>query len=163
MTKSLLETLQTTASLLIIGIGAMMFTRFLGITGLSGFIARTVGAADIGYVHLMLMVVVVYLLLGMVMEPFGAMLVTLPVFIPVLNAEGISLIWFGVLVVKLLEIGMITPPVGLNVFVIRNVASDHVSTAQVFLGVLPFFVADLVVTALIIAVPALVLWLPGLV
>lgn len=162
MKDSLLETLQTTASLLIIGIGAMMFTRFLGITGLSSFISRTIGGADVSYVQLMFMIVVVYLLLGMVMEPFGAMLVTLPVFLPLLNAEGISLVWFGVLVVKLLEIGMITPPVGLNVFVIRNVATDYVSTTQIFAGVLPFFLADLAVTVLIIAVPSLVLALPGL-
>jgi tripartite ATP-independent transporter DctM subunit len=156
---AMLETLTTTTSLLIIGIGAAMFTRFLGLTGLSGFLSSQVQAADIGYVQLMLMIVLVYLLLGMVMEPFGALLVTLPVFIPILNAEGISLIWFGVLVVKLLEIGMITPPVGLNVFVIRNVAQDHVTTLQIFKGVAPFFVADLVVTAAIIAVPSLVLWL----
>ena len=159
---SLLETLQTTASLLIIGIGAMMFTRFLGITGLSGFISAQVGAADISYPMLMLMIVVVYLLLGMVMEPFGAMLVTLPVFLPLLEVQGLSPVWFGVLVVKLLEIGMITPPVGLNVFVIRNVASGHVTTAQVFAGVAPFFLADLAVVALIIALPGLVLALPAL-
>ena len=157
MRQSLLETLQTTASLLIIGIGAMMFTRFLGITGLSGFISGWVGTADIGYYQLMLMVVVVYLLLGMFMEPFGAMLITLPVFVPLLNAEGISLVWFGVLVVKLLEIGMITPPVGLNVFVIRNVAAQYVTVTQIFRGVAPFFLADLVVTAVIIVFPGLIL------
>jgi tripartite ATP-independent transporter DctM subunit len=156
---ALLETLTTTTSLLIIGIGAAMFTRFLGLTGLSGFLARQVGAADISYAELMLIIVLVYLALGMVMEPFGAMLVTLPVFLPILQAEGISLVWFGVLVVKLLEIGMITPPVGLNVFVIRNVASRHVTTVQVFKGVAPFFAADLLVTFLIIAAPGLVLWL----
>ena len=159
---SLLETLQTTASLLVIGIGAMMFTRFLGITGLSAFISAQVGAADISYPALMLMIVIVYLLLGMVMEPFGAMLVTLPVFLPLLQAEGLSLVWFGVLVVKLLEIGMITPPVGLNVFVIRNVAAAHVTTPQIFAGVAPFFLADLAVVALIIAAPGLVLALPAL-
>jgi tripartite ATP-independent transporter DctM subunit len=162
MKQALLETLMTTASLLIIGIGAAMFTRFLGITGLSSFIAAQVGAADLGYYQLMLIIVIVYLLLGMVMEPFGALLVTLPVFVPILNAEGISLIWFGVLVVKLLEIGMITPPVGLNVFVIRNVAQDHVTTIQVFRGVMPFFLADIVVVALVIVFPALVLALPNL-
>jgi len=162
MKAALLETLMTTASLLIIGIGAAMFTRFLGLTGLSSFISAQVGAADLGYYRLMLIIVVVYLLLGMVMEPFGALLVTLPVFVPILNAEGISLVWFGVLVVKLLEIGMITPPVGMNVFVIRNVAHDHVTTLQVFLGVAPFFLADLVVTALVIVFPALVLTLPSI-
>lgn len=156
---AMLETLTTTTSLLIIGIGAAMFTRFLGLTGLSGFLSSQVQSADMGYVQLMLIIVLVYLALGMIMEPFGALLVTLPVFIPILNAEGISLIWFGVLVVKLLEIGMITPPVGLNVFVIRNVAHQYVTTLQVFKGVVPFFVADLVVTATIIAVPSLVLGL----
>ena len=160
--QALLETLMTTASLLIIGIGAAMFTRFLGITGLSGFISAQVSAADIGYYQLMLIIVLVYLALGMVMEPFGALLVTLPVFIPLLNAEGISLVWFGVLVVKLLEIGMITPPVGLNVFVIRNVAQDYVTTLQIFAGVVPFFLADLAVTALVIVFPAIVLALPAL-
>jgi TRAP-type C4-dicarboxylate transport system permease large subunit len=162
MKQALLETLMTTASLLIIGIGASMFTRFLGITGLSGFISAQVSAADIGYYPLMIMIVLVYLMLGMVMEPFGAMLVTLPVFIPLLNAQGISLVWYGVLVVKLLEIGMITPPVGLNVFVIRNVARDYVTTMQIFAGVVPFFLADLVVTALVIVFPSIVLTLPSL-
>ena len=161
MRAALLETLTATTSLLIIGIGAAMFTRFLGLTGLSGFLSSQVGAADIGYVQLMLIIVAVYLVLGMFMEPFGALLVTLPVFLPILRQEGISLIWFGVLVVKLLEIGMITPPVGLNVFVIRNVAEKHVTTMQVFKGVTPFLVADLVVIALIVAVPALVLALPS--
>lgn len=156
---ALLETLTTTTSLLIIGIGAAMFTRFLGLTGLSAFLSSFVQSADLGYFQLMLIIVLVYLILGMVMEPFGALLITLPVFIPILNSEGISLVWFGVLVVKLLEIGMITPPVGLNVFVIRNVAQDYVTTVQVFKGVVPFFVADLVVTAFIIAVPSAVLWL----
>lgn len=160
--RSLLETLQTTASLLIIGVGAAMFTRFLGVTGLSRFIADTFVTADIGYFQLMLVIIAVYFLLGMIMEPFGAMLITLPIFLPVLDAQDISLVWFGVLVVKLLEIGMITPPVGLNVFVIRNVASEHVSTAQIFKGVMPFLVSDLIVTILIVVFPGIVLGLQSL-
>jgi tripartite ATP-independent transporter DctM subunit len=160
MRKALLETLMTSASLFIIGIGAAMFTRFLGITGLSGFLTTLVGGADLPYWHLMLIIVLIYLALGTIMEPFGAMLVTLPVLIPVLNAEAISLVWFGVLVVKLLEVGMITPPVGLNVFVIRNVAQEHVTTVQIFRGVMPFLLADLLVVALMVAFPALVMFLP---
>ncbi len=160
---SLLETLTTCASLFIIGIGASMFTRFLGVTGLSSFIGSFVAGADLGYVELMTIIVVIYLILGMFMEPFGALLVTLPVLLPVLKAEGISLVWFGVLVVKLLEIGMITPPVGLNVFVIKNVASRYVTVVQVFKGVTPFMLADLLVVILTIAFPAIVLSLPQLV
>ncbi|GGL53343.1 TRAP transporter large permease [Wenxinia marina] len=159
--QSLLETVVTTGSLFLIGIGATMFTRFLGLSGLSAYINSWVADADLGYVQLMLIVVVVYLILGTFMEPFGALLVTLPVFLPVLRDQGISLVWFGVLVVKLLEIGMITPPLGMNVFVIRNVASKYVTTLQVFRGVVPFFVSDLVVVAIMIAFPAMVLWLPG--
>ncbi len=162
MRQSLLETLLTSASLFIIGIGAAMFTRFLGVTGLSSFIASQVGAADLSYVQLMIIVVAIYLLLGTVMEPFGALMVTLPVLIPIFNAEGISLVWFGVLVVKLLEIGMITPPLGLNVFVIRNVAQEHVTVVQIFAGVFPFFVADMVVVALSVALPGAILFLPNL-
>ena len=162
MRISLLETLTTCASLFIIGIGASMFTRFLGITGLSSFIGSFVAGADLSYVELMTIIVVIYLILGMFMEPFGAMLVTLPVLLPVLKAEDISLVWFGVLVVKLLEIGMITPPVGLNVFVIKNVAARYVTVVQVFKGVTPFMLADLVVVVLTIAFPALVLSLPAL-
>lgn len=160
--KSLLETVMTTSSLFIIAVGAAMFTRFLGLTGLSSFLNSTVAGADLSYFSLMFVIVLIYLALGTFMEPFGAMLVTLPVFLPILQAEQISLVWFGVLVVKLLEIGMITPPVGLNVFVIRNVASEYVSVVQIFKGVIPFLIADLLVVALVIAVPSLVLFLPSL-
>lgn len=159
---AMIETLQTSASLFIIGVGAAMFTRFLGLTGLSGFLASWVNGADPGYVQLMLIVVGMYLVLGMFMEPFGAMLVTLPVLLPIFNAQGIDLVWFGVLCVKLLEIGMITPPVGLNVFVIRNVAGQYATVAQIFAGVMPFLAADIVVVIVIIAFPALILFLPGL-
>jgi tripartite ATP-independent transporter DctM subunit len=159
--QSLLETVLTTSSLFIIAVGAAMFTRFLGISGLSGFLNSAVAGADLSYAQLMLIIVLIYLVLGTFMEPFGAMLVTLPVFLPILRAEGISLVWFGVLVVKLLEIGMITPPLGLNVFVIRNVAAQYASVVQIFRGVVPFFFADLVVVFLAVAFPQIVLFLPG--
>lgn len=160
--QSLLETVVTTGSLFIIGVGAMMFTRFLGLSGLSGFINSWVAGADLSYLQLMVIIVIVYLVLGTFMEPFGALLITLPVFLPVLRDQDISLVWFGVLVVKLLEIGMITPPVGMNVFVIKNVAQKYVSTAQIFVGVIPFLIADLLVVIAVIAVPAIVLYLPDL-
>lgn len=159
---AMMETLMTSSSLFIIGVGAAMFTRFLGLTGLTGFISTMVSGAGLGYFELMLVVVVLYLILGMFMEPFGAMLVTLPVLLPILKAEQIDLIWFGVFVVKMLEIGMITPPVGMNVFVIRNVASEYATVMQIFKGVIPFLLADIVVVAIIIAFPAIVLYLPSL-
>ncbi|MGY6697589.1 MAG: TRAP transporter large permease [Roseinatronobacter sp.] len=161
--RSLTETVITTSSLLIIGIGATMFTRFLGISGVSNLIASFVSDTGLSMLMVLLIIICIYLVLGTFMEPFGAMLVTLPIFLPLINAEGLSLVWFGVLVVKLLEVGMITPPVGMNVFVIKNVASRYVMVTDVFRGVLPFILADLVVIALIVAVPSLVLFLPDLV
>jgi TRAP-type C4-dicarboxylate transport system permease large subunit len=110
----------------------------------------------------MFIVVMLYLVLGMFMEPFGAMLVTLPVLLPIFKTQGIDLVWFGVLCVKLLEIGMITPPVGLNVFVIRNVASQYATVVQIFKGVIPFLLVDLLVVAIVIALPQIVLYLPSL-
>ncbi len=159
---SMIETLMTSSSLFIIGVGAAMFTRFLGLTGLTGFISSTVSGAELSYLELMLIIALLYLVLGMFMEPFGAMLVTLPVLLPLLNAQGLDLVWFGVFVVKMLEIGMITPPVGLNVFVIRNVAGQYATLVQIFKGVIPFLVADAVIVMIIIAFPGLVLLLPNL-
>jgi TRAP-type C4-dicarboxylate transport system permease large subunit len=130
--------------------------------GFRVLIAGYVSDAGLGYLQLMLVIVIIYILLGMVMEPFGALLITLPVLLPVLHAEQISLVWFGVLVVKLLEIGMITPPVGLNVFVIRNVAQKYASVVQIFAGVIPFLLADLVVVALVVLFPGIVMFLPDL-
>lgn len=162
LSRSIGDTVTTTASLLIIGVGATMFTRFLGLSGLSGMISSAVSDTGMGYFGVIFMIVVIYLILGTFMEPFGAMLVTLPVFLPLVEAQGMSLVWFGVLVVKLLEIGMITPPVGLNVFVIRNVASQYVTVSDIFRGVIPFILADLVVVAIAVALPVTVLFLPDL-
>lgn len=160
--QSILETLGTCASLFIVGVGAVMFTKFLGLSGVATLISGSVQSFDLGYAELMLIIVVIYLILGMFMEPFGAMLITLPVLLPVLETQQISLVWFGVFVVKMLEIGMITPPLGMNVFVIRNVAAQYATLAQIFRGVALFFAADLVVVTLIVALPDLVLFLPNL-
>ncbi|MBR3370380.1 MAG: TRAP transporter large permease subunit [Rhodobacteraceae bacterium] len=161
-TDSVTETVITTGSLLIIGIGATMFTRFLGLSGVSNLISSFVSGSGMSLITVLLVIIIIYLILGTFMEPFGAMLVTLPIFLPLIDAQGLSLVWFGVLVVKLLEVGMITPPVGMNVFVIKNVASKYVTVTEVFRGVLPFILADFVVVALIVAFPALVLFLPDL-
>ena len=160
MRQSILETLGTCASLFIIGVGAVMFTRFLGLSGVAGLISGAVQGFDLNYFQLMFVIVVIYLILGMFMEPFGAMLVTLPVLLPVLHAQDISLVWFGVFLVKLLEIGMITPPLGMNVFVIRNVAGEYASLTDVFKGVTLFLLADLVVVTALVVFPDIILFLP---
>ena len=158
--QSVLETLGTCASIFIIGVGAVMFTRFLGLSGVAGLISDSVQGFQLGYFELMFVIVVIYLILGMFMEPFGAMLVTLPVLMPVLDAQNIDSVWFGVFVVKLLEIGMITPPLGMNVFVVRNVAGEYASLTDVFKGITLFLVADLVLIAALVTFPDIILFLP---
>ena len=159
---ALFETVSTCAALFVVGAGAVMFTRFLGISGVAGFIAGFVDGIGLSYLELMLVVILIYLVLGMFLEPFGAMLITLPILLPIFQAQGIDLIWFGVLLVKLLEVGMVSPPLGMNVFVIRSVASRHVSLAGVFRGVSLFILADLLVIAVLVFWPEIVLFLPRL-
>jgi tripartite ATP-independent transporter DctM subunit len=154
---ALFETLSTTSSLLIIGVGASMFTVFLSLSGVSGAVGNLLTEWDLGYLQLMLIIILVYLVLGLFMEPFGAMLITLPLFLPVLADFNVSLIWFGVMVVKLLEIGMITPPVGMNIFVIRGVAGQYASLVEIFKGVTLFLVADLLIVALMLFAPEFVM------
>lgn len=147
---SCVDTLLACGALFIIAIGAGLFTRLVAFSGLSNEIGGFIAAMGLGTLGLLLMIVLVYLVLGMFLEPIGALLLTLPLFLPLIGAQGIDKVWFGVLVVKLLEIGMITPPVGLNVFVIHSVAKDHVRLEQIFAGIVPFLVADLVLVALML-------------
>ena len=141
--ESLVDTLLASGALFIIAIGANLFTRLVALSGISGEIATLVEGLGLGTTGLLILITLIYLALGMFLEPIGALLLTLPLFLPLIGMHGVDKIWFGVLVAKLLEIGMITPPVGLNVFVIHSVARDYVRLEQVFAGIVPFLIADL--------------------
>jgi tripartite ATP-independent transporter DctM subunit len=158
--RSVVETVATCGVLLIIGVGATMFTRFLSLSGAGDLISSHVVGLELGYWQLMFAFVVVYLILGTFMDGIGAMLITLPIFIPVMKLAGIELIWFGVMVTKLIEIGMMTPPFGMNVLVIKGVVGNLTSLMGIFRGVLLFVILDLVVVAACMAWPDLVLYIP---
>ena len=159
---SVLETVITTASLMIIAIGASMLTRFLALSGVGDVLSAAILSMGTDPVIVIILICLVYLLLGMILEPIGAMLLTLPIVLPVIAETGYSLLWFGVLLTKLLEVGMITPPIGMNVFVINSVVGRLASLGTVFRGVLWFIAVDLLLIAAMIAVPGIALWLPGL-
>jgi len=161
--NALLETLLTSASLFIIAIGASLLTRFLAFSGAGDYLSDLVVAIGADDMLLLLGISLVYLLLGMFLEPIGAMLLTLPILLPIIDSTGFSLVWFGVLLTKFLEIGMITPPIGLNVFVIKGVVGDLASTSLIFKGILWFLLSDLIVIVLMMAFPEIVLYLPSLV
>ena len=144
--SSVMDTLLGGGSLFLVAIGANVFTRFVALTGLTGAMNDWIQAVAPTAFGLLVIIVVFYLIVGMFLEPVGAMLLTLPLLLPIVKSAGIDIIWFGVLVAKLLEMGMITPPVGLNVFVIQSV-SDRVPLEKIFRGVLWFLCADLLLVA----------------
>ncbi|HWK14557.1 MAG TPA: TRAP transporter large permease subunit [Rhizobiaceae bacterium] len=162
MVKAMTETVITCGSLFIIGVGATMLTRFVSISGAGDLISSMVIGWDLTYWQFMLLVMVVYLILGTFMDGIGAMLLTLPIFLPIVEAQNINLVLFGVLIAKLIEIGMLTPPFGLNVFVIKSVVGNLTSLTGVFRGVTTFIAIDIAVVLLCIAVPAIVMFFPTL-
>lgn len=145
------DAMKTTAAVMLIAMGASLFTRFLAISGSGPAIQSAVIGFGLDPVMLMVVVVCLYLLLGMFLEPMGAMLLTLPILLPILNEANIDLLLFGILLVKLLEVGCLTPPFGMNVFVMKSVVGKLVSTGAIFRGVSWFVVIDLGLIAAIVA------------
>ena len=158
--RSVIETLITCGSVFIVVLGATMLTSFLTLSGVAGAISEGAQALNTSPVMLLVAITLVYLFLGMFLEPIGAMLITLPIFLPLVGLAKIDVIWFGVFVAKMVEIGMITPPVGLNVFVLSSTIGKMAPTDLIFRGVLWFFVADIVVVGMIIAWPDIIMFFP---
>nr|WP_111297690.1 TRAP transporter large permease [Paracoccus saliphilus] len=158
--RAIRESLVQTAAIFLIAGAAKIFVSFVALSGMAGAVVGVVADAQLSFAMLMLVVVVIYLVLGMFLDPIGIMVLTLPFMVPLVEGYGLNLIWFGVIVVKLLEIGLITPPVGLNVFVVSNV-TKNVSIDKIFAGVSRFLVMDLLVLVLLILFPVISLLLPG--
>ncbi|MFV0243508.1 MAG: TRAP transporter large permease [Qingshengfaniella sp.] len=156
------DSMSTSAQIFFVGIGAVMYTRLLALTGMAGFLSETFAPFADNPLLVIVAMSVVYLILGMFLDPLGIMLITIPVFLPMLKALGLDLIWFGVIVVKYIEIGMLTPPVGMNIFVVKAAAGDSVELGQIFRGVSWFLLCEVLVMALLIGFPQISLWLPGL-
>ncbi|MEM6460301.1 MAG: TRAP transporter large permease [Pseudomonadota bacterium] len=156
------ESVATTAMLFTVLIGALLFANFINYTefpqALLGFAQRF---SDTPWL-VILAIILIYVVLGCVFESLSMILLTVPIFFPLVRDLGYDPIWFGIVVVVVTEISLITPPVGLNVFVLKGVLPD-VSTGTIFKGVTPFWVADLFRLALILLVPWLSLWLPSFV
>jgi len=159
--RSLREAMATTAQIFFVGFGAVMYTKFLALTGMSGFLGATIGGWALDPLLLVIAASIIFILLGMFLDPLGLLLLTLPVLLPMFEKLDLDLVWFGVLVVKYLEIGLLTPPVGFNVYVIKSVVGDTVPLETIFRGVLWFLACEVVVVALLIAFPQISLFLPG--
>lgn len=156
------ETMITTAALIVIAVGATLLTRFLTLSGAGDYLSEAIIGLSADPAMILLGIVVIYLLLGMFLEPIGAMLLTMPIVLPIVQDAGWSLLWFGIVLTKLLEIGMITPPIGMNIFVIKGVVGNLATTTQIFRGVMWFIVMDLAVLAMLAIWPQITLFLPDL-
>lgn len=160
MREVLGETTLTTASLFSVLIGAWVFSNFVNLAGLPEGLLALVTSLDLGPWVVMAMIMVIYLALGCIFESMSMLLLTVPIFFPLVTSLGFDPIWFGIVVVVVIEISLITPPVGLNVFILKGVVGD-VSTGTIFRGVTPFWLMDILRLLLLLAFPALVLFLPN--
>lgn len=175
--SSLMETAKLTVMIFTIIWGVLLYVRFLGFADLPGAFSSWITSLDQSPMITLIMILLAYAVLGMFMDAIGMLLLTLPVVYPAVialnggdavtaadSAFGVSAvgcsIWFGIIVVKMAEICLITPPIGLNCFVVAGVRPEC-SVQDVFRGVAPFFVADVITIAVLIALPGIVLWLPG--
>ena len=154
------ETCVQTSAIFLIAAAAKIFVAFVALTGVAGVIVGAVTDAQLSLVVLMACIAVIYLLLGMFLDPIGIMVLTLPLMIPLVESYDLNLIWFGVVVIKLLEIGLITPPVGLNVFVIANVVGREAPIDKIFAGIMRFLSVDVIVLILLMSFPAISLIIP---
>ena len=157
----LVETALLTSTLFMVLIGALLFANFINTIGMSQALIEFAGGLDVAPIVIILVIVGIYLVLGCVFESISMILLTVPVFVPLVDSLGLDLVWFGIVVVVVTEISLITPPIGVNVFVLRGLLPD-VPTGRIFAGVTPFWIADIFRIAVIIFVPPLSLLLPSL-
>ena len=153
------DSVVTTATVMLILIAAHMINPFLALSRIPAFVGEFLGALELPTVGVLAVILLCYLVLGCFLEGFAMLVLTMPIFFPVITELGIDPIWFGVLVVLTLEMGLISPPVGINVFIVKSVA-PKVPLGQIFVGVLPFWCAMLVALAILVAFPQISLMLP---
>ncbi|MGE3917119.1 MAG: TRAP transporter large permease [Hyphomicrobiaceae bacterium] len=157
--EAMRETSKLTVMIFTIVWSILILVRFLGFTGVPSSISQWIGGLGLPRLTILLMILSMYLVLGMFLDGIGMLLLTLPVVFPIVTHLGYDPIWFGIIMVKMVEIGLVTPPIGLNCFVVNGVRPD-IPLATVFAGVWPFVLADCLTIALFIAVPEIVTFLP---
>ena len=157
----LYETVLMSAALLMILIGAFIFANFLNMVGMPRQISEFVAGQGLPAWAVLGMMIVIYVLLGTILDSISMILLTIPVFFPLVQFYGLDPIWFGILVVVVTEISLITPPIGMNIFILSSMV-PRVSITTIYRGVIPFVIADVVRLALILAFPAIALFLPSM-
>ena len=158
--RVLVETAQTTAVMFALVIGALVFTNFLTIASLPNQLLSFINNLDVSPLAVIFVICLIYLVLGCFLESMSMVMLTVPIFYPIVSSLGFDLIWFGIIVVVAAEISLITPPLGLNIFMIKNVMPD-IPLRTVIAGVSPFVVTDILRLALLVLVPWIVMVIPN--
>jgi C4-dicarboxylate transporter, DctM subunit len=159
--QALLETMKTAGMIYGILIGALIFNYFLAVTNMPTRLAEIISALSIPPLGIMGLIILVYIVLGCFFDAMGMVLLTIPILFPLVTSLGFDPIWFGIIIVRVMEMAMITPPIGMNVYIISGVAPD-VPLSTIFKGIIPFLIADICEVALLLFIPQVVLYLPGI-
>jgi len=163
LSASLLDAMTASAKLYMVILGASLFAALLNLTGLARVVLTWADPATTPQIVVLLAFVAVYLILGAIFDSVAALLVTAPIVIPVIEGYGLDLVWWGIVTLSMIETGMITPPIGMNVFVLRGVLGGEIRLQDIYRGIWPFVCADLVRLALLLAIPSIALWLPNVI
>ena len=158
--EALLSATRTSAAVFTVLIGALLFGYFLTITQVPQRLTELLSGLGLGRYGVLALIMLMYLVLGCLMDAMAMIILTVPIIFPIVTGLGFDPIWFGIIIVMTVELGLIHPPVGMNVFVIKSVVKD-VSFSTIFKGVIPFVITDLVRLLILIAFPMIALWLPG--
>lgn len=160
--NAVFEAAYSTANIFLIMVGSILFTKFLALSGVpDAFTSFILSFSDERW-WIVVSVIIIYLILGMFIDSIGILLLTLPILLPLVDVAHIDMIWFGILLTKMLEIGLVTPPVGLNVYVIKATAPSYITLEMIFKGVIWFILCDVVFLILIYYFPAIVTYLPSI-
>mgnify|MGYP006277119047 CR=1 FL=1 len=159
--ESLKSTCVTTCSVFFIVLGAFIFGRFLSLSGLTALLINTISTLEVPRIFILGGLGIVFLMLGSILEAASMLAVSLPIVFPVIISLGYDPIWFGIIVVKMTEIAVITPPLGLNVYAVKSVIGDEVSLGTIFKNILPFLCLDILTVIILIIFPQIVLFLPS--
>jgi tripartite ATP-independent transporter DctM subunit len=158
--RSLLETVKTTAMIFTILIGAILFNNFLILAAMPSLVSGWITGLPLGKTAILLVIIGMYFILGCLLDSLAMILLTIPIVFPIVQALGYDPVWFGIIIVMVVELGLITPPIGMNVFVIKGIARE-VPLETIFRGVTPFIVAQVILILILIAFPQIALWLPS--
>ena len=162
LSGSALDTVRLVSSVTFIVMASTVFSYFVVQTGLSTRVVGGMQALGLGQTGVILLLCLVYIVMGCFLEGVAMILITVPIVLPLVASFGVDEVWFGVLLVILIEIGLITPPLGINLFVIKAVSPD-LKIFDIYRGALPFLAAPLLLIAVMIVFPSVVLWLPSLI